>query len=359
LRGVFPSGEWKRHKKQGEIKQRFLVGHAISHEQEACRNRGKRMKSWKVVEAATTAEREKADTLLHQLGARGDAPPQRDTSEEMQQSGYVLRYWLAEAAEDNACGAAVLFRQPWRPPGVFSLQIGVVPEKRRQGMGSALFHEALSVACSLDAKRLLAEVDGNNSDALAFAQGHGFTLIQQFRTMVLDVADFPFARFSPLVERAAQKGVHVFSFAEVGDTVENRRKLYELNKRLAPDIPGNGEEFPDFEEYTHEIIEADWFRSEGQFIAARGEQWVGLMGIGFDSEKTIATHEFTAVDRAFRGQGIGQALKVRGIGYAAALGAKELRTGNDEQNAAMLAINRKLGYREQLGVARLERVIED
>lgn len=176
------------------------------------------MKPWKISEAKTQTAKGQADTFLHLIDARGDAPPLREAADNTAPSGYVLRYWLAETMQDKLQGAAVLFRHPWRPSGVFSLQIGVVPEKRRQGIGSALFQEALTVASSLHAQRLLTEVNGSNAEALAFAIRHGFTLTQQFRTMVLDVAAFPFARFASLVEHvAAESGIHLFSFAEAGD----------------------------------------------------------------------------------------------------------------------------------------------
>jgi RimJ/RimL family protein N-acetyltransferase len=46
----------------------------------------------------------------------------------------------------------------------------------------------------------------------------------------------------------------------------------------------------------------------------------------------------------FRGRGLGTAAKLATIQWAAANGITQMFTTNDEANAPMLAINRRLGY---------------
>ncbi len=53
----------------------------------------------------------------------------------------------------------------------------------------------------------------------------------------------------------------------------------------------------------------------------------------------------TGVLRAFRGRGIGLMLKRQSLARAAAAGITQVVTHNDDTNAPMLAINRRLGYR--------------
>ncbi len=48
--------------------------------------------------------------------------------------------------------------------------------------------------------------------------------------------------------------------------------------------------------------------------------------------------------RAPRGRGLGLLVKQRSLAQAAAAGITRVMTQNDETNAPMLAINRKLGY---------------
>ena len=63
-----------------------------------------------------------------------------------------------------------------------------------------------------------------------------------------------------------------------------------------------------------------------------------------------STNFITGVLPAYRGRKIAQALKLIAIRYAKARGANYIRTDNDSENAPMLAINRKLGYKSQTGV---------
>jgi RimJ/RimL family protein N-acetyltransferase len=58
----------------------------------------------------------------------------------------------------------------------------------------------------------------------------------------------------------------------------------------------------------------------------------------------VAWHDMTAVLRAWRGRGLAGALKRATIGWAIANGLATLETGNDVDNAAMRAVNARLGY---------------
>jgi RimJ/RimL family protein N-acetyltransferase len=61
-------------------------------------------------------------------------------------------------------------------------------------------------------------------------------------------------------------------------------------------------------------------------------------------ENGVAYTNFTGVARTERGKGIALALKLRALRALKARDVKLFGTTNDEQNAAMRGINRKLGY---------------
>ncbi|MFE7120597.1 GNAT family N-acetyltransferase, partial [Streptomyces sp. NPDC057654] len=52
----------------------------------------------------------------------------------------------------------------------------------------------------------------------------------------------------------------------------------------------------------------------------------------------------TGTRRAFRGRGLAKLVKARSLRLARAAGCTEAFTGNDDENAPMLAINKWFGY---------------
>ena len=58
----------------------------------------------------------------------------------------------------------------------------------------------------------------------------------------------------------------------------------------------------------------------------------------------IGNHEMLAVRRSSRGRGIANALKAAQIVWALDNGLSELRTGNEERNAAARAVNLNVPY---------------
>jgi GNAT superfamily N-acetyltransferase len=73
---------------------------------------------------------------------------------------------------------------------------------------------------------------------------------------------------------------------------------------------------------------------------------IGFASIMFlPGSTTRAYHDMTAVRRAWRGRGVGRALKQATIAWAVRSGLESLETGNEEANAPMRALNARLGYR--------------
>ena len=120
-----------------------------------------------------------------------------------------------------------------------------------------------------------------------------------------------------------------------------RRRVYELNKVTAGDIPGRGP-FYTFEEYEQQRFGHAGYRAEGMFLALKGAEWVGLSQVSLHEQ--LAFNEMTGVLRQYRGQQIAQALKLLAIRYAKAQGRPRISTFNDAANLPILTINRKLGY---------------
>jgi RimJ/RimL family protein N-acetyltransferase len=101
--------------------------------------------------------------------------------------------------------------------------------------------------------------------------------------------------------------------------------------------------------FEAKVLQAHWFRADGQILAVDGERYVGLGAVGFEPDGITAFNAFTGVDKAYRGRGIAQALKILAAQYAQTNGARVIVTSNDSENAPMLAVNDKLGYVRQPG----------
>ncbi len=86
-----------------------------------------------------------------------------------------------------------------------------------------------------------------------------------------------------------------------------------------------------FEEF---VIQAPWFRREGQLLAVDGDQWIGMAAVGLFPETHSAYNEYTGVLRPYRGRKIATSLKVLAARYARQNGADRL---SDRQQPAQRA----------------------
>ena len=138
------------------------------------------------------------------------------------------------------------------------------------------------------------------------------------------------------------------TLAELGDTDDNRRRYYEADYRAAQDIPGE-DYIQSWPEYEVEVFGSEEYRPEGAYLALDGDQIIGVAHVMLDSEHDRMENLFTGVLREYRGRGIAQAMKLLTIKYAKQSGVSEILTENDSENAAMLAVNGKLGYKRWHG----------
>ena len=83
---------------------------------------------------------------------------------------------------------------------------------------------------------------------------------------------------------------------------------------------------------------------DAYFIAVHGDEYVGLRELGRDPDTDVLLGGPLGVRRAYRRQGIGLAMQVRGITYAKEHGYPELKTCTAVQNEPMQAIFNKLRY---------------
>jgi len=138
-------------------------------------------------------------------------------------------------------------------------------------------------------------------------------------------------------------GIVLTTLAELGDTVENRRKKYELNAECAADISDRGV-FPTWEKYCELRLDVPSFDPAGVTLALDGDEWVGMSGLSNHPALGICFQEMTGVRAPYRRKGIATAMKLHTVRFARSVGASLICTVHNPKNTSMIALNRQLGW---------------
>lgn len=258
---------------------------------------------------------------------------------------------LAIGPDGRPVGMAVISRWPFDAPGTVFVRVAVMPDARRQGLGSRLADLAFERAAALGGKLLRAELRDNAPEALAFAQQRGFAIDRHLFESTLDLATFDDTRFACTVEAVQAGGIRFFAEADESSEVL-RRRIHALVSRTVQDIPGwrEGDHMPPFEDWVRMSLEDPHAYPDCHILAADGERIVGVTAMEHRPETGAMYTVHTSVDPAYRGRKIALALKLLSVQAARRHGAPYMRTNNDSQNAPMLAVNRKMGYVPSPGI---------
>jgi RimJ/RimL family protein N-acetyltransferase len=159
----------------------------------------------------------------------------------------------------------------------------------------------------------------------------------------LDLDKFDDTGFVASLRRLQESGISFTTMANLGDTAEWRRALYELNKTCSADIPERGE-FYTFEEYLAERIETRLYDPRGVVLAMNDGAWVGMATTSLREAEGYAFSEMTGVVASHRGRGISLAMKLLAIRFARSGGYRCLRTVHHPHNANAIGMNRRLGF---------------
>jgi GNAT superfamily N-acetyltransferase len=271
--------------------------------------------------------------------------------------GQISRKTVAVNANGEVVGYGTIGRASWSLAGRFYIQTIIDPAWRRQGIGAQVYDDNLQFAREYGADSFDTWVFENQPDGLGFAEKRGFTIERNIFESTIDLHNFDATRFAGVVEQVQASGLRLFSLAEIGNTREAWRKLWEVNYATFLDMPDSTGEFPNFDEFAKIWETSNWFRPDGQIVAADGDTYVGLSAVGYYKDSNSAYNMMTGVLADYRGRKIALALKLLSIRAAQRWGADYIRTNNDSQNAPMLAINRRLDYVAEPGGYRMRKVL--
>jgi GNAT superfamily N-acetyltransferase len=250
------------------------------------------------------------------------------------------RLWVAEEVDGLAGFAWVDFKWWVAEPGVGSIFLVVRPESRRRGHGTALYDVAEAHFREHGAWKLAAHV--TDDDGRGFAERRGFSERRRERLSQLDVAA---ADISELDVLEAAKRAEGLRLAPLGELLDRPRDLHALYGEAAEDIPGDEQHaVPDFDEWRLDTLANPLLDPDGSMNVLDGDLPVAFAWLLVDREGSRGEHELTGTLRAYRGRALARLAKLAAIRWCRENGIRTLLTGNDAENAPMLAINNRLGY---------------
>jgi GNAT superfamily N-acetyltransferase len=264
---------------------------------------------WPTAVISAEAWRHRVETIPARAEHRAWVAEEGDT---ILGSAYAGRNFFTTESESGFCGVSVAARG------------------RRRGIGTALAELVLSHCERIGARDLSAQFVDNPAGA-AFARLHGFHEARAEAESILDPRTVP-ERPPPLDLRS------------VGEV--DPRLVYDVDVDATRDMPSLEpiDDIP-YDEWVDHVLEHPLFTADGSFVVMADDIAVAVSLLVVDRESGRAANMFTGTLAGYRGRGLGLAVKLASIEWAAANGVTQMVTQNDETNAPMLAINRRLGYR--------------
>lgn len=244
------------------------------------------------------------------------------------------RMWLAEEGDDAVGFAAAGLAHTSTDPGAAVANVYVHPERRRQGIGAALWELVEPHLAEIGATHVNSfGLDEEPSRRFMGTRGFEVTYVQRMSRLAL-------AQLGP--PPPVPDGVRLVPFSEVDDA----RAIWALEAEGLRDVPVDQalDDFR-FEDWEARLwLDPDLDR-EASLLALLDGEPAAFTSFLSDPESGRATSAMTATARRARGRGLASLVKHHGLARLAAAGFREAVTENDEQNAPMLRVNQRLGYR--------------
>ena len=244
--------------------------------------------------------------------------------------------WLLASRGDEALGCGV--GRPSSIGGSLYAMARVLPEERRQGVGTTLYEALSKHAAGLGLTSLWGRIREGDTESRRFAERRGFREVSREYEVVLDVAEADTSGDPP-------PGIELVSLAERPDL---ERAVHDVDVEVGPDVPSHEEahEPGTFERWRATYLEGPGAVPDACVVAIADGEVVGYTGLRRrGSVSPVAENLLTAVRRPWRRRGIALALKREQIRRAGEAGVEQIYTTNDESNTGMRGVNARLGYR--------------
>jgi RimJ/RimL family protein N-acetyltransferase len=214
---------------------------------------------------------------------------------------------------------------------VASLGVRVDPEHRKQGIGGELYELALEHVRSLEASHVTTTFD-ESAAGVSFATHRGWSEARAETLSMLDPREVS-ARPDPSVDLVPARDL-------------DPRELHRIDEEATRDMPAFEEVAEiDYDEWVDFVWDNPLFTRDGSFGAMVDGRVAAVSLLLVNTDIGRGVNMFTGTAREHRGRGLALAVKLAATNWAADNGITQIVTTNDETNAAMLAVNRRLGYK--------------
>jgi RimJ/RimL family protein N-acetyltransferase len=263
----------------------------------------------------------------------------------MPEPGTTTERWVAEV-DGRPVGYVMLFHPDWATMteknciawfGWLPESTSILPElvgfteDRARAIGGL----RLQVYCQTDESAVIAALVGVGFSVDTLARVWDLDL-QRGRERLLALVDASRANM-------AAQGIRLLPISE-HSVADPYRALYDAYTEARLDMPRSHQMTPISFEVFMNWHGSPAHRADRTWIAVDGDRVVGLSFLLFPPAGGKVWTGYTGTVRSHRGRGIARAVKMETIVQAIEVGVDNVRTDNDERNAAMLHINEALGY---------------
>ena len=274
-----------------------------------------------------------------------------------------IRFSVAVTPDGKVIGFNGIYRDNLNLERHYGLYLIIEQDFRSHGLGSRLYDNLLNEAIDLKARTLKMRIRDTCKEGINFAIKRGFVTKKHSIEMMFDLRTWDDQRYGPTLHSLEAQGFQFTDMEELGDTQEVRRKLYILNSTAAATDPGSDGISPwaSFEEFEKDVCNSYWYHPNGQIVAidTQNGEWAAMSAITVFAGADHAYNLFTGTDVRYRGRKLAQAVKALALRKARTFGVDTVRTSHNSENAAMIAIDTKLGYVHTPGTLIMEKEMEN
>jgi GNAT superfamily N-acetyltransferase len=228
--------------------------------------------------------------------------------------------------------------------GVRRTWVGVRPDVRSRGIGGQLWAAVERHARQIGARTLRSWAVGEGSPGEQFLRARGFKLVERELQSWVDPSSLDETQLERVVATAAERGFRVVGLDRMISSREADLRRVFLG--ADGDAPGHAASQPVAAgTFRRVILQNPLLDLECSTVVLHGDEPVALSWLKGDREVGRYGVEFTGTASSWRGRGLAYLAKLSALRLVARAGVRWVGTANDQNNAPMLAINRRLKHR--------------